>query len=194
MSFARVPRASGSNRGRTGHLRHQCHWSSIARSAGGDRSQREEQRHDRAAGKPDPLLTTAQSSADQHREREREQGCGSIEPVDESAGARGRWPPGPARSRPGRHQGDHHAQVETDNWEDPWSQKSGYRGYRANRSHDRQYDTVPIMDQHEAYGIETVGYPNASGSLVTSSGRLTSPGFVNDRPCRALASLHKLVA
>jgi hypothetical protein len=25
-------------------------------------------------------------------------------------------------------QGDHRAQVETDDWEDPWSQQSGYRG------------------------------------------------------------------
>ena len=90
-------------------------------------------------------------------------------------------------------QSDHHAQVETDEGEDPRSQQSGYRGYRANGGRHRQYDTVPIMDQHEAYGIETVGDPQIKRVIGHILGRPRSPGFVNDRPYQAVARPHTLV-
>jgi hypothetical protein len=135
-------------------------------SARGERPQSEKECHHRSSGKPDLLLATAQTFADQHREWQAEQGRCAIEPVNQLL-----WPiAGCYEYEPDDHlnadQRNLNAEIQSDRRKDAWANKSGYRGDRANRGYEHQYETVPIVEEHAAYGRRQVRQPKACAPVT----------------------------
>jgi hypothetical protein len=127
-------------------------------SPGRHRAERKEHRQYRAAGQPDLLLTSSQPLADRHRDRQRQQHRGAVEPVKELVRPlAGRDQYQPDRNLH-RDQRDRHAEIETQDREHPRAEQADDSGARAHRGYDSQYETVPIVDQHAAYRIRQVGH------------------------------------